>query len=82
MDYRGEIGIILTNISSNILVVRKGDKVAQGIIKEYIKAVFSITSGKLPITSRGIGGFGSTDVKNYLLPKEHNEKYNSSNLIN
>lgn len=58
-DYRGEIKVILKNISNHTYIICKGDRVAQGIIKEIIQASF-IEVKELDTTDRGEGGFGST----------------------
>lgn len=60
-DYRGEVGIILHNTANVDLHIKKGDRVAQGCIKEVIKVDFDVV-GKLSETVRGEGGFGSTGV--------------------
>jgi dUTP pyrophosphatase len=58
-DYRGEIGVILINLSNEEFIIRDGEKICQMIISEHK----SISWGKvdnLNITSRGEGGFGHT----------------------
>lgn len=60
-DYRGEVGIIITNTSKVDLDIKKGDRIAQGCIKEVIQADFDVVN-KLSETDRGEGGFGSTGV--------------------
>lgn len=57
--YRGEVGIIVRNTSSSTFVVRKGERIAQGIIAPVYQAKFSEVSS-LPPSERGSGGFGST----------------------
>lgn len=59
-DYRGEIGVIITNLSNGIMLVKKGDKLGQGVVKEYYNANF-IEVNELGYTERGEGGFGSTN---------------------
>lgn len=61
-DYRGEIGVILINLSSETFVVEDGERVAQMIIAKYEKANWKETESLIK-TNRGAGGFGSTGVK-------------------
>lgn len=64
-DYRGEIGIIAMNLSRDEeMVIRKGDRIAQGVISPVINALFKPVDSieKLSKTDRGNGGFGSTGV--------------------
>jgi dUTP pyrophosphatase len=58
-DYRGEIKIILINLSKKSFVVRSGDRVAQMIICPLLKGKLKEVN-KLPISKRGKKGFGST----------------------
>lgn len=58
-DYRGEIKVILINLSENEFVVKNGDRIAQMVIAPIIKGEFEITD-ELPDSIRGEGGFGST----------------------
>ena len=58
-DYRGEIKIILINLSKESFVVKSGDRVAQMILCPVSKAKLKEVK-KLPKTVRGRGGFGST----------------------
>lgn len=59
-DYRGEIGIMLTNYGQENYNVKKGDKIAQMIIMPTYHANF-LTVDSVNETERGEGGFGSTD---------------------
>ena len=61
-DYRGEIGVILVNLSSETFVVENGERIAQLIIAKHERAEW-IEVQELSETSRGEGGFGSTGVK-------------------
>ncbi|MBU2526534.1 MAG: dUTP diphosphatase [Bacteroidetes bacterium] len=61
-DYRGEIGVILVNLSSSDFVVEDGDRIAQLVIAKHEQAGF-IRVSDLSETTRGSGGFGSTGVK-------------------
>ncbi len=61
-DYRGEIGVILVNLSQDDFVIENGERIAQLIIAKHERAEwFEVT--ELSETSRGEGGFGSTGVK-------------------
>ena len=61
-DYRGEIGVILVNLSNEPFVVENGERIAQLIIAKHERAVW-VEVEKLDETSRGEGGFGSTGIK-------------------
>jgi len=58
-DYRGEIKIILINLSKKLFVVKSGDRIAQMILCPIVKGKLKEVN-KLPRTIRGKGGFGST----------------------
>jgi len=60
-DYRGEIGIILINLSDSPFVVNHGDRIAQFVIKEYVRAEWEPVD-RLDSTERGDGGFGHTGL--------------------
>ena len=61
-DYRGNIGIVLFNLSTtNSIEIKTGDKVAQLIIeKAYFPEIYICDNDELSQTERGEGGFGST----------------------
>ena len=61
-DYRGEIGVILVNLSQDDFVIENGERIAQLIIAKHERAEWNQVS-ELSETSRGEGGFGSTGVK-------------------
>lgn len=61
-DYRGEVGVILVNLSNEDFVVEDGERVAQIVIAKHEQAKWEIVE-ELDDTSRGAGGFGSTGVK-------------------
>ena len=61
-DYRGEIKIILINLSNKSFLVNSGDRVAQMVLCPIIKAKFKEVDN-LENTKRGFGGFGSTGKK-------------------
>ena len=60
-DYRGEIKVILINLSDADFTINSGDRIAQMIIAPVTQAKFTITES-LSETERGTGGFGSTGV--------------------
>ena len=61
-DYRGEIKVILVNLSNEDFVIEDGERIAQMIVAAYEKIEWEETE-KLMETDRGAGGFGSTGVK-------------------
>jgi dUTP pyrophosphatase len=60
-DYRGEVCVILVNHDSQPFTVKRGDRIAQMVIKEFIRADLEEVK-ELPDTHRGSGGFGHTGV--------------------
>ena len=58
-DYRGEIGVILVNLSNEPFTVQPGERIAQLVIAKYEQAAWKLQE-TLDITERGSGGFGST----------------------
>ncbi|UOB16019.1 dUTP diphosphatase [Abyssalbus ytuae] len=61
-DYRGEIGVILVNLSNESFTIENGERIAQLVIAKHERAQW-IEVNQLSETSRGEGGFGSTGVK-------------------
>ena len=61
-DYRGEIGVILVNLSGEPFVVENGERIAQMVIAKHERAEWAEVEA-LTETSRGEGGFGSTGTK-------------------
>lgn len=61
-DYRGEIGVILVNLSNTPFVVENGERIAQLVIAKHERASF-VEVSELSETARGAGGFGSTGTK-------------------
>ncbi len=61
-DYRGEIGVILVNLSNENFVIEAGERIAQLIIAKHDRAEW-VEVEELSTTQRGEGGFGSTGVK-------------------
>src|SRR5688572_27289241 len=61
-DYRGEIKVLLINLSNEIQVIENGDRIAQLIFARTAKADLIVVQ-QLDDTQRGQGGFGHTGVK-------------------
>ena len=61
-DYRGEIGVILVNLSNEDFNIENGERVAQLVIAKHERAAWQQVE-VLGETERGAGGFGSTGVK-------------------
>ena len=60
-DYRGEIGVIIINLSKETQTIEPSERIAQMVIAKYEQATL-IEVGSLTDTTRGSGGFGSTGV--------------------
>ncbi len=58
-DYRGEVGVILANLSAEDFTIENGERVAQMVIAKHEQAEW-IEVEELSSTDRGAGGFGST----------------------
>lgn len=61
-DYRGEIGVILVNLSDKEFTVNDGDRIAQMIIASHEKADL-VETNEIDTTERGAGGFGHSGRK-------------------
>lgn len=61
-DYRGEIGVILVNLSNVPFTIENGERIAQLVIAKHERAEWNVVE-ELTQTERGEGGFGSTGVK-------------------
>ncbi len=61
-DYRGEIGIIVVNLSNNVVSIKDGDRIAQMVINKVEQAEL-VEVKELTDTERGAGGFGHTGKK-------------------
>ncbi len=61
-DYRGEIGVILVNLSNEDFTIENGERIAQLVIAKHERAEW-VAVETLSETARGEGGFGSTGVK-------------------
>lgn len=61
-DYRGEIGVILVNLSNQDFTINNGERIAQLVIAKHERAQWEEVE-TLSNTSRGEGGFGSTGIK-------------------
>lgn len=62
-DYRGEVGVILANVSDAPFVVRNGDRIAQMVFAKVERARF-VETQTLSESARGEGGFGHTGIAN------------------
>ena len=60
-DYRGEIGIILINLSDTNFEINTGDRIAQMVIAKYEQVLWTVTD-KLDDSGRGNKGYGSTGI--------------------
>lgn len=61
-DYRGEVGVILINLSKEPFTIQNGDRIAQLVIAKHERIEWHKVN-ELNTTDRGEGGFGSTGVK-------------------
>ncbi|MBQ7415206.1 MAG: dUTP diphosphatase [Prevotella sp.] len=61
-DYRGEVGVLLINLSQEDFVINDGERIAQMVIARHEQAGFVIVE-ELDQTERGEGGYGHTGVK-------------------
>lgn len=61
-DYRGEIKVLLVNLSNAAFTIEPGERVAQMVLAKH-EVLSWKTTQELPSTERGAGGFGSTGVK-------------------
>ena len=61
-DYRGEVGVLLVNLSAEPFVINDGERIAQMVIARHEQAEFE-TVEALDETERGAGGYGHTGVK-------------------
>ncbi len=58
-DYRGEIGVILVNLSNEPFTIHPGERIAQLVLAQYEQVEWKLQE-TLDTTERGSGGFGST----------------------
>lgn len=61
-DYRGEICVILVNLSSEAFIIQDGERICQMVIAAHVQAEWELATD-LSITDRGTGGFGHTGKK-------------------
>ena len=61
-DYRGEIGVVLINLSQEDFTINDGERIAQLVVARYEQVEFSLVE-TLDETERGEGGYGHTVVK-------------------
>lgn len=60
-DYRGPVQVLLVNLGTEPVVIRRGDRIAQMIVAPVSRAHFDLVD-ELPESKRSVGGFGSTGV--------------------
>lgn len=60
-DYRGEVGVLLCNLSDTPFTVNPGERIAQMVVARYEQAVF-VPVDTLDTTARGEGGYGHTGI--------------------
>jgi dUTP pyrophosphatase len=61
-DYRGEVGVILVNLSNEDFLIENGERIAQLVLASHERAQWKEVA-QLSATDRGDGGFGSTGLK-------------------
>jgi dUTP pyrophosphatase len=61
-DYRGELGVLLVNLSNEAFTINDGERIAQMVIARHEQATF-VEVSELDDTERGAGGYGHTGVK-------------------
>jgi len=61
-DYRGEIKVLLVNLSDTEFLVNDGERIAQMVVSKH-ESIKWETTAELSETERGVGGYGSTGVK-------------------
>lgn len=59
--YRGEVGVILTNIGRTLVEVKRGDRIAQ-LVLQKVEEIEWVAVEALDETERGVGGYGSTGI--------------------
>jgi dUTP pyrophosphatase len=58
-DYRGELMVVLVNLSNETYTVKRGERIAQLVVAPVVRGTFTVAEN-LPPSERGPGGFGST----------------------
>lgn len=61
-DYRGELGVLLINLSQEDFVIEDGERIAQMVVARHEQVAFTMVE-TLDETERGMGGYGHTGVK-------------------
>lgn len=61
-DYRGELGVLLINLSAEDFVINDGERIAQMVVARHATVAFSVVD-ELDETERGEGGYGHTGLK-------------------
>ena len=62
-DYLGEVGVIVRNVGNTSELIKKGDRIAQMVLKPAPQADIKLVDSINKVTDRGTGGYGSTGVK-------------------
>ena len=60
-DYRGELGVIIANLGSEVVLVERGMRIAQLVVAPVARVLWK-ENAPMAETPRGVGGFGSTGV--------------------
>ena len=61
-DYRGEVKVILINLSETAVTIRRGDRIAQAVVAKFVQNVSFTEQENISKTGRSSGGFGHTGV--------------------
>lgn len=61
-DYRGELGVLLVNLSNEEVIIESGERIAQLVFAPVTRAEW-LSTNEISSTERGAGGFGSTGIK-------------------
>jgi dUTP pyrophosphatase len=61
-DYRGEVGVLLVNLSEEPFTINDGERIAQMVVARHEQVEFELVD-TLPDSERGAGGYGHTGVK-------------------
>lgn len=61
-DYRGELGVLLINLSAEDFIINDGERIAQMVVARHATVAFSVVD-ELDETERGEGGYGHTGLK-------------------
>ena len=79
-DYRGEVGIIVLNVSDKPFTIEDGERICQMVVKEYCRVEWDEVES-LDETERGAGGFGHTGGKEKVFPNNNDGGRNAKKKI-